>query len=83
MVWLFVYAKRCQNARIHLQKYLYIRSIWLLAGESSQLDKNYLYIASDHSTLPLRLREDYQSDWLFESAMQMFGGYHCNKILPI
>ena len=64
----------------HLQKYLSIR---LLTGESSQLDKNYLYIASDHSTLPLRLREDYQSDWLFESAMQMFGGYHCNKILPI
>ena len=42
---------RCEIVFLdHLQKYLSIR---LLTGESSQLDKNYFYIASDHSTLPL------------------------------
>ena len=42
---------RCETGFLdHLQKYL---SIQLLTGESLQLDKNYFYIASDHSILPL------------------------------
>ena len=66
----------------HLQKYL---SIWLLTGESSTSQKLLLHCIRPYDpTFSLKsLKGNYQFDWLFESAMQMFGGYHCNKILPI
>ena len=49
---------RCETGFLdHLQKHLSIRSIRLLTGESSQLDKNYFYIASDHLTLPLHQKD--------------------------